>query len=71
MDKHTTAAFEKMQKAEHLMRMARDRKGLGRITLQEFREEITRINERYALTDAEQRAYEQYTAIAKQKKEKM
>lgn len=68
--KHAAAAFEKLQKAEHLLRLARDRKGLGRITPQEFRQEESRILERFALTDAEQRAYDYYNQVTKQRKAK-
>ncbi|MEB3103104.1 hypothetical protein [Ferviditalea candida] len=60
MDKLTMQAFEKMQKAEHRMRQARDRMALGRITQAEFRQQVEAIEARYALTAEEQRAYENH-----------
>lgn len=60
MDKMTMQAFEKMQMAEHRKRQARERWGLGRITREEFRQQVAAIEARYALTAEEKRAYENH-----------
>jgi hypothetical protein len=60
MDKLTMQAFEKMQMAEHRKRQARERWGLGRITREEFRQQVEAIEERYALTAEEKLAYENH-----------
>ncbi|MBJ6362075.1 hypothetical protein ACFOQM_12315 [Paenibacillus sp. GCM10012307] len=70
MDKQTIRAFEKMQKREHLLRVLRDQMGLSRITREAFREESTKVIERYQLSDDEQRAYDRYAAIQQQRKRK-
>ncbi|TYA11101.1 hypothetical protein FRY98_24575 [Paenibacillus faecis] len=53
-------AFEKLQKAEHLLRVTRDQFGLGRITKEEFKKREAEILERYRLTLGEERAYDLY-----------
>lgn len=68
MDKLTMQAFEKMQKREHYLRVARDRMGLGRITREVFRNEQAAIIERFALTAEEQRAYDTYSRTQQKKK---
>jgi|GEM_PF-3359619 len=70
MDKILMGAFDKLQKREHLLRVNRDQWGLGRITKEEFKKRETQILERYALTDLEQRAYDQYLRMAQQKRSK-
>ncbi|MNJ78236.1 hypothetical protein D3C77_759250 [compost metagenome] len=56
-------AFEKLQKREHLLRVARDQMGLGRITREEFKKQEAEIIERYSLTLAEERAYDLYLSM--------
>ncbi|WP_309121000.1 hypothetical protein [Paenibacillus sp.] len=68
MDKLTASAFEKMQKREHSLRVLRDRVGLGRITREVFRTECLKVIERYQLSDDEQRAYDLYNQVQKQRK---
>jgi len=68
MNKLTAIAFEKMQKREHSLRVARDRRGLGHITREVFRQQELEIIERYALTDDEQRAYDLYNKVTDQRK---
>lgn len=70
MDKMLIDAFEKLQKREHLLRVTRDQMGLGRITKEEFKSREEQILGRYALTDSEQRAYDQYLRMAQQKRSK-
>lgn len=65
MDKLTMQAFEKLQMAEHRKRQARERWGLGRITREEFRQQVEAIEARYALTAEEQRAYEDHLRRAR------
>lgn len=60
MEKQMMAAFEKLQKREHLLRVARDQMGLGRITREEFKQREAEIIERYRLTLGEERAYDLY-----------
>ncbi len=68
MDKLVMTAFEKLQKKEHHMRVARDRMGLGRITREEFRQQVKAIDERYALTAEEELAYENHLRRARKTK---
>lgn len=68
MDRLTSRAFEKMQKREHSLRLLRDQMGLGRITREVFRAKQAEVIERYRLTDDEQRAYELYIKVQKQRK---
>ncbi|GIP17741.1 hypothetical protein J40TS1_33830 [Paenibacillus montaniterrae] len=70
MDNLTAKAFEKMQKREHLLRVLRDQMGLGRISREVFRQEVSKVVERYALTDNEQRAYDLHNKITDQRKSK-
>lgn len=70
MDKLTMKAFEKMQKREHFLRVARDKMGLGRITREVFREQEAEIIKRFALTEDEQRAYDQFNKETDQRKRK-
>lgn len=70
MDKLLMDAFEKLQKREHLLRVTRDQMGLGRITKEEFKNREEQILGRYALTDSEQRVYDQYLRMAQQKRSK-
>ncbi|MNW34045.1 hypothetical protein D3C74_110140 [compost metagenome] len=58
MDKVVMRAFEKLQKREHHLRMARERMALGHTTRVMFRKEEAAIIETFKLTDEEQRAYE-------------
>ncbi|WP_135553184.1 hypothetical protein [Paenibacillus cymbidii] len=60
MEKLVMAAFDKLQKREHLLRVAREQMALGRITREEFKGREARILEEYALTVSEQRAYDLY-----------
>lgn len=68
MDKLTMQAFRKMEKRENLLRRARNRRALGRITQEEFRKQEAEIIRKFQLTDEEQRAYERYAVIAKQRR---
>ena len=70
MDKLTMKAFEKLQRREHFLRVARDRWALGRITKEVFRQQEADIINRYKLTDDEQRAYELFCKMQKQRKHK-
>lgn len=70
MDKTTVKAFEKMQKREHFLRIARDRMGLGRITREVFRQEEAAILKRFELTEEEQQAYDQFNKITDQRNRK-
>jgi hypothetical protein len=63
-------AFEKLQKRERFLRVARDRWALGRITRGVFRQQEADIIKRFALTDDEQRAYELFCRMQKQRKRK-
>ncbi|WP_068783193.1 hypothetical protein [Paenibacillus phocaensis] len=60
MEKKLMEAFEKLQKREHLLRVARHQMQLGRITEEEFRKREAQILDRYRLTLGEQRAYNLY-----------
>ncbi|MGN7760437.1 hypothetical protein [Paenibacillus sp. 22594] len=68
MDKITMAAFEKLQKREHLLRVARERFALGRSSREEFKERQAEILRQYALTEAEETAYSIYSQITKQRR---
>lgn len=70
MDNVTARAFEKMQKREHFLRVARDRMALGRITREVFRQQEVEIINRFKLTDDEQRAYDLYCKVQNQRKSK-
>ncbi|MFD0710615.1 hypothetical protein [Paenibacillus sp. GCM10027626] len=70
MDKATRRAFEKMQKREHYLRVLRDQLGLGRMTREVFREESSKIIERFQLSDDEQRAYDLHAKMQQQRKHK-
>ncbi|WP_287021558.1 hypothetical protein [Cohnella sp.] len=59
-DKLVMAALEKLQKREHLLRVARNQMALGRITEEEFRKREAEILDRYRLTVSEERAYNLY-----------
>ncbi|MNW38898.1 hypothetical protein D3C74_159760 [compost metagenome] len=60
MEKILVQAFEKLQKREHLIRVNRDQRALGRITEEVFKKQETEILERYRLTLGEERAYDLY-----------
>lgn len=68
MNKLESIAFEKMQKREHFLRVARDRMGLGRMTREVFRQEEAAIIKRFELTEDEQRAYDRYCEVQQQRK---
>lgn len=68
MDKLLMDAFEKLQKREHLLRVTRDQMGLGRITKEEFKNREEQILGRYALTEAEQRAYDLHHRMTQHKR---
>ncbi|AIQ45642.1 hypothetical protein R70723_06865 [Paenibacillus sp. FSL R7-0273] len=68
MDKVTAGAFEKLQKREHLLRVARERFALGRSSREEFRTRQAEILQQFALTEAEEAAYELYSKITKQRR---
>jgi hypothetical protein len=68
MEKLVAKAFEKMQKREHFLRVARDRMGLGRITREMFREQEAAIIEQFKLTEEEQQAYDRFVKMQKQKR---
>lgn len=70
MDAITRRAFEKMQKREHFLRVARNQMALGRIPREVFRQRERQIIERYALTPDERRAYELHNKIQRQRKGK-
>ncbi|WP_270167633.1 hypothetical protein [Paenibacillus sp. SYP-B4298] len=70
MDKLTMRAFNKLQKREHLLRVLRGQRQLGRITREAFKTDSLKIIERYQLSDEEQRAYERYAVIQRQRKRK-
>ncbi|WP_025847565.1 hypothetical protein [Paenibacillus ehimensis] len=70
MDKITFQAFEKLQKCEHLLRVARDQMGLGRISREEFRKRKADILSRFSLTPEEQRAYDLHLRITKSKRQR-
>ena len=67
MDKLTMRAFEKLQKREHFLRVARDQMALGRITREVFRQQEAQIIEKFQLTDDEQRAYDQYNRLRRKR----
>ncbi|KFN07271.1 MULTISPECIES: hypothetical protein [Paenibacillus] len=67
MDKLVYEAFRKLQKKEHLLRVARDRMATGRITREMFRKEEAAIIEAFKLTTEEQRAYESYSKMQRKK----
>lgn len=69
MDKRLVMkAFEKMQKREHFLRVARERWAHGRMTREAFRAESAAILQRFALTEEEARAYEQHNRVTDQRK---
>lgn len=68
MNKLMFKVFEKLEKKEHLLRVARDRMALGRITREEFRKEEAAIIEMYRLTEEEQRIYERHIRMFARKK---
>ncbi|AKG36071.1 hypothetical protein [Paenibacillus durus] len=68
MDKVTAGAFEKLQKREHLLRVARERMALGRSSREEFKERQAEILRQYALTEAEETAYNLYSQINRQRR---
>lgn len=67
MDKVTAGAFKKLQKREHLLRVARERMALGRSSKEEFRTRQAEILQQFALTEAEEAAYELHSKITKQR----
>lgn len=68
MEKLALAALEKLQKREHLLRVAREFMGTGRITREVFREREAEIVQKYRLTDAEQAAYERHLQMTRQRR---
>lgn len=58
MDKLTARAFTKLEKAEHLIRTAYDLYDQGRIDYETLSQRLAAIKKQYALTTAEQKAYE-------------
>ncbi|MNI91960.1 hypothetical protein D3C73_1496900 [compost metagenome] len=68
MDKITARAFEKLQKREHLLRVARERFALGRSSREEFRTRQAEILQQFALTEAEEAAHELHSKITKQRR---
>ncbi|MEK3873701.1 MULTISPECIES: hypothetical protein [unclassified Paenibacillus] len=68
MDKLVYEAFKKLQKQEHLLKVIREQRGLGRITQKEFREREAEILDRYRLTVQEQRAYDLYVIMTQGRK---
>ncbi len=60
MEKQLMAAFEKLQKREHLLKVTRDQMALGRITKEEFKKREAEILEKFGLTLGEERAYDLY-----------
>lgn len=68
MEKALARAYEKLEKREHMLRLAIDRRGLKRLTIAEFKAEEKAILERYALTEAEQSAYEFHRQVTEQRK---
>ncbi|GIO39279.1 hypothetical protein J41TS12_41400 [Paenibacillus antibioticophila] len=60
MEKILIDAFEKLQKREHLLKVIREQRGLGRITQEEFKKQEAQILDRYRLTLGEERAYDLY-----------
>lgn len=68
MDKPTTRAIQKLEQRENLIRMTRMAFVRGRISEEVFRERTAAIESQYKLTDAEQRAYNQF--IRQQRKRK-
>jgi hypothetical protein len=68
LNKAAMDAFTKLQKQEHMIRVARDRKACGRITPAQYREEEKAIMQRFALTQDEERAYEYETKVSAQRK---
>lgn len=68
MEKVAMDAFNKLQKREHVLRVIRDRKALGKISLAQFKEESQAVVEKYALTQDEERAYEYQVKIVAQRK---
>lgn len=68
MDKLVYEAFTKLQKQEHLLKVAREQLGLRRITKEEFRKREAQILDRYRLTVSEQRAYDLYVIMTKGRK---
>ena len=60
MEKLLLDAFTKLQKREHLLRVNRDQRALGRITEEAFKKQEAEILERYRLTLGEERAYNLY-----------
>lgn len=70
MEKHLMIAFEKLQKKEHLLRVARDQMALGRMTKEVFRETEAEIVKKYGLTLSEERAYDLYLRMTQGKRRK-
>lgn len=68
MDKLVYEAFTKLQKQEHLLRVNRDQRALGRITEEELLKREAQILERYRLTLSEQRAYDLYVRMTQGKR---
>lgn len=58
MDKLTARAFAKLEKAEHLTRTAYELWEQGRIDRETLSQRLAAIKQQYALTPAEQKAYE-------------
>lgn len=68
MEQLVRQAFDKLQKREHLLRVARDLRATGRITQEEFRGREAEILGKYSLTIQEQRAYDLYLRVTQQKR---
>ncbi|KZE79340.1 hypothetical protein AV654_17885 [Paenibacillus elgii] len=68
MDKITFQAFEKLQKCEHLLRVARNQMALGRIPREEFWKREAEILSRFSLTLEEQRAYDLHLRMTQSKR---
>lgn len=67
MDKLTERAFHKMQMAEHLTRFTNDLFQQGKINRETHSQRMAAINKQYALTAAEQKAYEAWERKRKAK----
>jgi hypothetical protein len=70
MDKNLNAAFEKLQKREHLLRVTRDQMALGRISREVFRQREAEIISKYDLSESEQRAYDMHLSMMRRKRRK-
>lgn len=68
MEKHLITAFNKLEKRENLIRIARNQRALGRITNEVYQARVAEIEALCKLTVQERRAHEMYIIMTQGRK---